>query len=72
MPARDRFGDFCMFNGATTALACLSISSCSNIHSAMVAVSRGGRGEAILLDMDLIGRYSFAGALRVHLSQMGR
>jgi hypothetical protein len=34
--ARDLFGDFCMFNGATTALECLSISSRSNAQSAMV------------------------------------
>jgi hypothetical protein len=72
MPARDRFGDFCMFNGATTALACLSISSCSNIQSAIVDVSKGGRRDVIVLGVELVGRYSFASARRVHLSQAGR
>jgi hypothetical protein len=36
-PALDLLGDFCMFNGATNALECLSISSESNAQSAMVA-----------------------------------
>jgi hypothetical protein len=37
MPTLDLLGDFEMFNGATNALECLSISSCSNAQSAMVA-----------------------------------
>lgn len=32
---RDRFGDLCMFNGATTALECLSMTSWSVMYSAM-------------------------------------
>jgi hypothetical protein len=51
-PARDRLGDFCMFNGATNALECLSISSCSNAQSAMMASKRragsvGGRYRSL-------------------------
>jgi hypothetical protein len=41
---RDRFGDFWMFNGATTALECLSMPSCSNCHSAMVMINKTDGG----------------------------
>lgn len=39
MLTRDLLGDFCMFNGATTALECLSMTSCSNMYSAMAKVN---------------------------------
>jgi hypothetical protein len=41
IPARDFFGDLLMFNGATTALECLSIESCSRVQSAMMEVAKG-------------------------------
>jgi hypothetical protein len=41
IPARGFFGDLLMFNGATTALECLSIESCSRVQSAMMEVAKG-------------------------------
>jgi hypothetical protein len=44
MAARDFFGDLCMFNGATTALECLSIDSRSRVQSAMFEATNGDGG----------------------------